>query len=532
MVMGRPSKFNEVLSERIVTLYAEGYTDDQVAQKVGISVRALRYWKGKHEHFLQALKDARDIPDSLVEASLFQKAIGYRHPEELVFFKDGKFHTKTVVKHYAPDTVAAMFWLQNRRPDQWRNTRYIVPQTPAGAEKQIASGKKSFEDFCVAAGYPHPYPKQIEMMNFGINESGARLLLGARGYGKTDYVVILGIAYKLYLDPKFTVLIITKSKERNAAILREISQACKANGMVFEKENSTCLRVAGLLGKDHSVSSVTIKTVTLRGRHPDMTVMDDPVTPDDISEATRLHVERVYNEVNKLCSNILIVGQPVHKFDLYETLRPLLNKMEVVHGSIPELDHDLEAQRLAGVSEESIQASYFLSVASDTSTPFAKIKSIEEYPIGDSVAFIDPSFEGGDFTAISIVRTYFEGIVVIGFCYRKAWNHCLDEIAEKLVTYRVRKLCFETNSLGDQPLDVLAKEFGKDVGIIGKKSNTNKHSRIMAAGAFAPIIHMAQGSDKTYKDQVIKYEYNAKNDDAPDSLASCLEWIGFIRGKL
>ena len=77
--------------------------------------------------------------------------------------------------------------------------------------------------------------------------------------------------------------------------------------------------------------------------------------------------------------------------------------MEVPHGSIPELDHDLEAQRLAGVSEESIQASYFLKVISEHLSPLDKIKYIDRYPPGDSIAFIDPSFEGGDYTALSFV---------------------------------------------------------------------------------------------------------------------------------
>lgn len=389
---------------------------------------------------------------------------------------------------------------------------------------------KTFEQFCEAAGYPKPYAKQVEMMEFGINNSGARMILGSRGYGKTDYLVILGIAYKLYLDQDYTVLIITKSEQRNAAMLEEIAKACQANGVTFEKQNASCIRVAGLLGKDHSVSAVPIGTTSLRGRHPKLTVMDDPVTSEDVSEATRAKVQRVYNEVNKLCKDILIIGQPVHKFDLYETLRPCLNKMEVPHGTIPELDHDLEAQRLAGVDEASIQASYFLNVTSESSSPFEKIRYIDTFPPGDSVAFIDPSFEGGDYTAISIMRAHMQGVAVVGFTFKKAWNHCLDEINQKLVKYSVKRLCFETNSLGQQPLEILREVF-KSVGVVGKKSNGNKHSRIVSAGTFSHMIHLSKESDRIYSDQVVKYEYKSKYDDAPDSLASCLEWIGLIRGK-
>jgi hypothetical protein len=69
------------------------------------------------------------------------------------------------------------------------------------------------------------------------------------------------------------------------------------------------------------------------------------------------------------------------------------------------------------------------------------------------------------------------------------------------------------------------------VGVVGKKSLGNKHARIMAAGPFSKSIHLAKNSDPIYIAQIVKYEYGAKNDDAPDSLASALEWIGLIRGK-
>lgn len=394
------------------------------------------------------------------------------------------------------------------------------------------SDKVSFGEFCERAGYPAPFPKQVEMKDFGMNETDPRLILGSRGYGKTDYVVILGIAYDLYCNPMTsTNLIMTKSQERNASMLNEIAEACIKNGMIFEKRNTKNLRVAGLLGKDNSVSALTIKTTGLRGRHPRRIIMDDPVTEDDTSDATRKIVEKKYNELHKLTSNILIIGQPAHKYDLYAKLRKDLIKMEVPHGTIPELDHDLEAQRLAGVSEASIQASYFLEILPEGATPFDNIKYLDKFPRGgDAVAFIDPSHEGGDYTALTIMKAYMQGVAVVGFVWQKAWNHCLDDMAPHLKTFGVSRLCFETNALGDMPLDILRKVF-KGIGVVGKRSVSNKHSTIMAAGAYAHLIHLAKDSDSTYTDHVVQYEYNAKYDDAPDSLARCLEWIGLIKGN-
>lgn len=389
---------------------------------------------------------------------------------------------------------------------------------------------KTFEEFCERAGYPMPFMRQVEMMRFGIETPGAKMILGARGYGKTDYVVILGVAWELMRNPQTSFLIITKSDQRNAAILAEIANAAIANGVVFEKQSANALRVAGHKGKDHSVSAATIGSSSLRGRHPKKIIMDDPVTEEDVSEATRRRVQRVYNELSKLSSDILIIGQPVHKFDLYETLRPLLNRMEVPHGSIPELDHDLEAMHLAGVSQESISASYHLKVISESGNPLEGIRFIDKFPVGSSVAFIDPSFEGGDYTAMSVVKSYFDGVAVFGKVWRKAWFNCMDEFQAVINQNGVQKLCFETNCLGEQPV-ILLRDMLDGVGVTGRKSTGPKHSRISAMGPFAHLIHIAKNSDREYIAQITKYEYGSEPDDAPDSLASCLSWIGLIKGK-
>ncbi len=397
-------------------------------------------------------------------------------------------------------------------------------------DKIIASEKRTFAEFCEKANYPPPYPKQIEMMQFGMLESEPRLLLGSRGYGKTDYVTILETAYDVYLDPESTNLIISKSKTRNAAICEEIANALINNGVSLEKQNSSCIRVNGHSKKDHSVEVLTIKS-SFRGRHPRRIKMDDPVTEEDTSEAMRVLVKKKYDEAYKLCKNILVIGQPSHKFDLYSDLRPILKKLEVPHGTIPELDADLVAMKLAGVDQASIEMSYHLRILNDGSSPFENIRYLDVFPTGDSsVAFIDPSFEGGDYTAVSIIKQYMQGVAVVGFAYKKAWNHCLDDMVLKLQKYNVKRLAFETNSLGDLPVEMLRKLM-PGIGVIGRKSNTNKHSRIMTAGTYAHLLHLSKESDKTYIDQVVKYEYKAKHDDAPDSLASCLEWIGLIRGK-
>ena len=153
-------------------------------------------------------------------------------------------------------------------------------------------------------------------------------------------------------------------------------------------------------------------------------------------------------------------------------------------------------------------------------------------PDGDSVAFIDPSHLGRDHTALTIIKGYFQGIAAEGKTWKRSWDACLDDMVPYLVKHKVKKLAIETNGLGDMPVTILRKllkPYG--IGIVGWYSSNAKHSRIMAAGSCAHLIHLSKESDKNYTKQVIQYEFGAEPDDAPDSLATGLCWIGYIKGK-
>jgi hypothetical protein len=445
-----------------------------------------------------------------------------------------------IVERGGPGAATMAIYLDKKIMPEENPDRPPMPPPMAPDLLAIGNGKKTFAQFALAAGYPLPFPKQEEMRAFGFDETEARLLLGARGYGKTDYVTVIGVAYDIYLnygdelhldkETASTNLIISKSKTRNAALIEEIANALEANGVKLAKNSAYIIRVEGLVGKDHSVEAITIKT-SMRGRHPKRIIMDDPVTEEDVSPAMRKTVKRKYDEAYKLCKNVIVIGQPAHADDLYAELRPILKKMEVAHGAIPQLDADLTAMLNAGVDRISIEMSYHLRVPAEGSMPFANIKYLDKYPNGDSVAFIDPS-DGGNYTALTVLRGLMDGVAVYGKAWKRPWYHCIDEMVPILIQKGVRRLCFETNKHGNQPIDQLHVLLGPHkIGVVGKYSDSNKHAAIMAAGSYSNLIHLSRESDKAYTDQVLKYEWGAEFDDAPDSLARCLEWIGYIKGK-
>lgn len=110
----------------------DGLTDEQIAHNMGINVATLYVWKKKFDDISETLKRGKEIVDRQVENALLKRALGYRYKEvtkELVTDKDTGVSeltvTKVVEKEVAPDTTAQIFWLKNRKPEEWRDKRVI-----------------------------------------------------------------------------------------------------------------------------------------------------------------------------------------------------------------------------------------------------------------------------------------------------------------------------------------------------------------------------------------------------------------------
>lgn len=126
--MARPSSFREEYAGQAFQLCLLGATDKDLANFFGVSETTVNNWKDAHPEFLEALKEGKQQADAKVADSLFQRALGYEHPEVKVFLHNGEPVLVPLTKHYPPDTTAAIFWLKNRRPDMWRDKRELDVQ--------------------------------------------------------------------------------------------------------------------------------------------------------------------------------------------------------------------------------------------------------------------------------------------------------------------------------------------------------------------------------------------------------------------
>lgn len=119
--MARPSKFKQEFITQAEKLCKLGATDIEVADFFEVDVRTLYRWKGENELFCQALKAGKAESDDRVERSLFARATGYEHNEVDIRVVDHAIVQTPVRKYYPPDTTAAIFWLKNRKPGEWRD---------------------------------------------------------------------------------------------------------------------------------------------------------------------------------------------------------------------------------------------------------------------------------------------------------------------------------------------------------------------------------------------------------------------------
>ncbi len=122
-------------------LARDGLTDEQIAEKIGVSASTLYDWKKKYSEISEALKKGKEVIDRMVENALLKKALGYETKEVRVE-RDNEGYEKTVevTRHVPPDTTAGIFWLKNRKPDVWRSKIELDHSESLGKLDELLKG--------------------------------------------------------------------------------------------------------------------------------------------------------------------------------------------------------------------------------------------------------------------------------------------------------------------------------------------------------------------------------------------------------
>lgn len=138
--------YNEWVSEenllRLSAWARDGLTDKDMAHNIGIAQSTFNLWKKEHCEFMDTLKKSKEVADIIIENALYKKATGYNVLLKKTFkvkdiiYENGKKirETETLVEgfdemHVPADTTAQIFWLKNRKPNEWRDKREVAMDT-------------------------------------------------------------------------------------------------------------------------------------------------------------------------------------------------------------------------------------------------------------------------------------------------------------------------------------------------------------------------------------------------------------------
>jgi len=138
----------------------DGLIDKQIAHNMGVSYTSLREWKNQFPAIAEALRKGKEVVDREVENALYKSAIGYTQTiRKPVKVKIVDYDPETGRKireteswkaveeeiHVPPQVTAQIFWLKNRKPDQWREKNDLTLTPSNGVLEsliELEGGKK------------------------------------------------------------------------------------------------------------------------------------------------------------------------------------------------------------------------------------------------------------------------------------------------------------------------------------------------------------------------------------------------------
>lgn len=118
---GPKSKCGAEQVKQVERLCKLGATDADIAEFFDTTPRNIRRWKHDHPKFNDALKRGKAVADDMVEQSLFRMATGYSRDAVKILQHEGVPVLVDYVEFHPPTAIAAIFWLKNRKPAEWRD---------------------------------------------------------------------------------------------------------------------------------------------------------------------------------------------------------------------------------------------------------------------------------------------------------------------------------------------------------------------------------------------------------------------------
>ena len=170
-------KYDEDFPARAEDWARQGFRDEDIAKKLGISRETFYQYQKTYPDFLDAIKRGKAPVDFEVENKLLQRARGFEYEEVHIEYKPGEgdklipISIRKIKKFVVPDSTAIIFWLKNRRK-QWRDRfnldvegnvlMKIITAVPRSTKPKKPAPKKGHSSKKSPLGKQNPRDKKEE----------------------------------------------------------------------------------------------------------------------------------------------------------------------------------------------------------------------------------------------------------------------------------------------------------------------------------------------------------------------------------
>lgn len=116
---GRPIEYDHAIDKQVYRLCLAGFTNEELADYLGISTDTFYRWKNHYPHFSEALKHGREFALGKVARSFYKRAVGFTHVVKKDEVINGEIVTLEKEVYYPPDVMAGDRWMANRSNGKW-----------------------------------------------------------------------------------------------------------------------------------------------------------------------------------------------------------------------------------------------------------------------------------------------------------------------------------------------------------------------------------------------------------------------------
>lgn len=148
----RKSRIDQLFDEDMLVLIEglarDGYTNQDIARRIGVEPSVLYNAKRERPEINAAINRGKQIVDYKVENALLKSALGYHTKEVKVttIMRYGKVveeQKEVLEKDVAPNSISCQVWLYNRCPDKWKRNRDKLLEDEEEATIQVTVKRAS-----------------------------------------------------------------------------------------------------------------------------------------------------------------------------------------------------------------------------------------------------------------------------------------------------------------------------------------------------------------------------------------------------